>query len=163
MATESGSEGAGPASGLGALERRLLDECQRGLPLVPAPFAALAERLGSSEQQILRTLAALTARGLVSRVGAVFAPRRIGESVLAALAAPHARIEEVAAIVNEHPEVNHNYEREHAYNLWFVVTAPDGSRVQAVLDDIERRSGLEVLRLPLEHAYHIDLGFPLWR
>jgi DNA-binding Lrp family transcriptional regulator len=83
--------------------------------------------------------------------------------VLAALAVPRARIDEVARMVSDHPQVNHNYEREHAYNLWFVVTAPDRERVDAVLDDIERRSGLETLRLPLEQAYHIDLGFPLWR
>jgi hypothetical protein len=59
-------------------------------------------------------------------------------------------------------EVNHNYQREHVWNLWFVVTAPDAARVGQVLAEIEAATGLEVLDLPLERSFYIDLGFPLW-
>ncbi|HNE01785.1 MAG TPA: Lrp/AsnC family transcriptional regulator, partial [Plasticicumulans sp.] len=58
-------------------------------------------------------------------------------------------------------EVNHNYEREHRFNLWFVVTAGSEGRLQAALGAIERATGLPVLRLPLLQEYHIDLGFRL--
>jgi hypothetical protein len=70
-------------------------------------------------------------------------------------------LEEVAELVNGYREVNHNYEREHHFNLWFVVTASDFARVAEVLDEIGERTGLKVLDLPLVEAYHIDLGFPL--
>ena len=156
---------SGPAErvrALSALERRLLDEFQRDFPLVPAPFAEMGARLGVSESEVMEALAKLKARGFVSRVGPVFAPRRLGFSLLAALAVPATRLEAVAALVSAYQEVNHNYEREHDYNLWFVVTGDDEQRVQRVLHDIEQRSGLAALRLPLERAYHIDLGFPLW-
>ena len=156
---------AGPAErtqALSVLERRLLDEFQRDFPLEPAPFVEMGARLDVSEAEVIDALANLEARGFVSRVGPVFAPRRLGHSLLAALAVPAARLEWVAALVNTHPEVNHNYEREHDYNLWFVVTGDDESRVERVLDEIEQRTGLSALRLPLERAYHIDLGFPLW-
>jgi hypothetical protein len=57
--------------------------------------------------------------------------------------------------------VNHNYEREHGFNLWFVLAAPDAERVAEVLDEIATRTGIPVMNLPLEEAFHIDLGFPL--
>jgi hypothetical protein len=79
------------------------------------------------------------------------------------MAVPDERLDEVAELVNACPEVNHNYAREHRLNLWFVVTAASRERVADVLADIAGRSGLEVLDLPLERAYGIDLGFkPSW-
>ena len=86
-------------------------------------------------------------------------PSRTG--VIAAMSVPPERLEEVADLVSARPEVNHNYEREHELNLWFVVAANDRPRVEAVLEDIERLSGLEVLELPLEEAYCLDLGFAI--
>lgn len=157
-----GVDSAANPEALSALERRLLDEFQRDFPLVPAPFAEIGKRLSVSESEVIDALANLEARGFVSRVGPVFAPQRLGFSLLAALAVPAARLEAVAALVSAYPEVNHNYQREHAYNLWFVVTGDDELRVQRVLDEIQQRTGLKALRLPLERAYHIDLGFPLW-
>ncbi len=140
---------------------RLLNDFQRDFPLCPAPFAELAERLGIAERQILSRLEALRREGKISRVGAVFAPRRIGASTLAAMAVPPARLAAVAAAVNRFPEVNHNYEREHRYNLWFVVTAASEGRLQAALGAIEQASGYPLLALPLLEEFHIDLGFSL--
>ncbi|MDD3518196.1 MAG: Lrp/AsnC family transcriptional regulator [Chromatiales bacterium] len=142
-------------------ERRLLNDFQHGLPLDPCPFARIADALGMSESQVIEALQALQASGVVSRVGPVFRPNRVGVSTLAALAVPSERLAEVATLVSACPEVNHNYEREHAYNLWFVVTAPDRERLDEVLDDIADRSGLDVLDLPMLEDYFIDLGFRL--
>lgn len=144
------------------LERRLLDEFQRDFPLQSRPYAEMAVRLGVSEREVIETLSLLESRGLVSRVGPVFAPHRCGTSTLAAIAVPAERLDEVAALVSSYREVNHNYEREHPYNLWFVATAADATALARVIADIRERSGLDVMTLPLEHAYHIDLGFRLW-
>ena len=144
-----------------ALEFRLLNEFQRDFPLCPAPFAELAARLGVGERTVLSGLEKLRREGKISRVGAVFAPKRIGASTLAAMAVAPERLETVAATVNRFPEVNHNYEREHRYNLWFVVTAASEGRLQATLKAIEEAAGLPLLALPLLEEFHIDLGFPL--
>ena len=144
-----------------ALELRLLNEFQRDFPLCPAPFAELAARLGVAEQVVIRQLENLRRTGKISRVGAVFAPKRIGASTLAAMAVPPDRLVSVAAAVNRFPEVNHNYEREHAYNLWFVVTAGSEARLQATLCAIESAAGYSLLVLPLLEEFHIDLGFSL--
>ena len=143
------------------LEKSLLNDFQRQLPLSEAPYAEMAARLGVTEDQVLQTLAALQKAGSVSRVGAVFDTGRIGASSLVAIAVPGERLEEVAGIINGYPETNHNYEREHHFNLWFVLTAASQERLQQVLDEIESRTGLKTLYLPMVEAYHIDLGFHL--
>lgn len=152
---------AADLSTLDAVDRRLLDGFQRGLPLVTRPFAALANALGLDEAEVIARLRRLEAEGAVARVGAVLPPNRLGASTLAALAVPAERFEAVAALVSAYGEVNHNYEREHRFNLWFVVTAETAEQVAAVLADIEARTGLPVLELPLVEPFHIDLGFPL--
>lgn len=148
-------------SELTRIERRLLNDFQHDFPLSPTPYADIARELGVSEAEVLATLTSLQQQGAVSRVGAVLRPNTVGVSTLAAMAVPNAELETVAALVSAFPEVNHNYEREHSLNLWFVVTAPDSARLQQVLDDIASRSGYEVLPFPLLEDYHIDLGFDL--
>ncbi len=152
---------AAPAVTLTDLDRALIDGWQRGFPLSPAPYAAIAAALGTDVETVLQRLAWLQSAGVLSRVGPVIRPRRVGASTLGALAVPRPRLQEVAALVSAHPGVNHNYEREHHYNLWFVVTAADGDAVTRVLADIEARTGLPPLDLPLLTDYHIDLGFPI--
>lgn len=143
------------------LEFSLLNDWQRDLPLVPAPFAAIASKLGVDEESVLSALKRLHGKGAVSRVGAVFAPWRIGVSTLAAMAVPAERLEEVAALVSARREVNHNYEREHRYNLWFVATARDEALLAGALDEVAAAAGLAVMSLPLAEQFHIDLGFDL--
>jgi len=147
---------------LTALEKCLLNEYQRGFPLCASPFALIAEQQGVTEVEVIGTLESLQQRGLISRVGPVFAPRRAGASTLAALSVPDGELQYVADLVSRFEEVNHNYEREHAFNLWFVVTAADPAQVQQVLEAIEEETGLPVLDLPMERSYYVDLGFPLW-
>jgi len=143
------------------LELHLLNDYQHDFPLIAAPFAAMARQLGMSENEVLEVLADLKSQGMVSRVGAVFRPRSIGASTLAAMAVPDEELEIVAQMVSAYPEVNHNYQREHHFNLWFVVAAPDEVALHRVLHEIEARSGCGVLFLPLVEDYHIDLGFDM--
>jgi DNA-binding Lrp family transcriptional regulator len=143
------------------LDSRLLDEFQRDLPLVPRPFAAMAESLGTTEGDVLARLRGLRDKGCIARVGATCRPNTAGASTLAALSIPTPRIEEVAAIVGAEPGVNHSYLREDDWNLWFVATAPSDADLAASLARIEAASGLAVLSLPLERPFNIDLGFRL--
>jgi DNA-binding Lrp family transcriptional regulator len=143
------------------LDRRLLNDFQQDFPLSPTPYADMARDLGVTEAEVLARLEALKSAGAVSRVGAVVRPNTVGVSTLAAMAVPPEQLESVAALVNGYTEVNHNYEREHWLNLWFVATAPDLVRLTAVLDEIAARTGYEVLSFPLVEDYHIDLGFEM--
>ena len=143
------------------LEQHLLNDFQHGLSLSPTPYADLAEQLGVDETTVLENLHRLQAEGVISRVGPVFRPNRLGVSTLAAMAIPGDELEKVAEIVSGFAEVNHNYEREHEFNLWFVVIAVDRDALQAVLTEIEARTGYSVMDLPMLEDYFIDLGFKL--
>jgi len=143
------------------LEFRLLNEFQRDFPLVSEPYALIARKLDVSRDTVLAAFAKLRAFGAIGRIGAVFRPNAIGASTLAAMAVPPDRLNTVARYVSEFREVNHNYEREHRLNLWFVVTAPGQDRLEQVVGSIERTTGLAVLSFPLLEEFHIDLGFDL--
>jgi DNA-binding Lrp family transcriptional regulator len=146
------------------LEQRLLNEFQHGLPLTPEPYADIARQLGVYETTVVETLRRLQTEGVVSRVGAVFRPNRIGASTLAAMSIPDEELERVAEIVSSFAEVNHNYEREHQFNLWFVVVADNEEQLRDVLGEIEDCCGYPLLDLPLLNEYFIDLGFDLkWK
>jgi len=146
---------------LDAIDRRLLNDFQRDFPLSSRPYDDMAAALGIDVDAVLSRLERLRKAGMISRVGAVVTPQRAGWSTLAAMAVPDSRLDAVADMVSAYPEVNHNYEREHRLNLWFVVTGPDEAAVARVLRDIKARTGLPVFDLPMLDAYKLDLGFDL--
>ena len=127
---------------LGALERALIDGWQRDFPLRARPYEAIARELGVREGDVLAALARMSGSGLLSRVGAAIRPNTAGASLLAAMQVPAAQVEAVADIINREPGVNHNYEREHRINLWFVVTGRDRPALADVAAH-SRRIGLQ--------------------
>ncbi|QIL79830.1 Lrp/AsnC family transcriptional regulator [Diaphorobacter sp. HDW4A] len=139
----------------------LLNQWQRDFPLVDEPFATIGETLGLRGRQVLDRYQRLQNLGAFSRIGGVFAPGAGGASLLAAMAVPPQMLERVAAIVSAQPGVNHNYEREHEINLWFVVTGRDAWEVEQQLQHIEAACGLRTLRLPMLRAFRIDTAFDL--
>ena len=143
------------------LSRQLIDRFQHGMPLCPQPYREMARTLGCTEAEVLACLQHLELAGTLSRIGPVFEHSRAGASTLAALAVPAERLQQVAERISQYPEVNHNYAREHHYNLWFVLTGPDRPHLMRILDELEQDTGLTPLDLPMLTAYRIDLGFAL--
>ncbi|MGI9353200.1 MAG: siroheme decarboxylase subunit beta [Rhizobiaceae bacterium] len=141
----------------------LANKWQRSFPLHPRPFAQIGLGNSLSETEVIEYMQVLTDQNILSRIGVAIRPNTAGASTLAAMSVPKTQLDEIAALVSEFSTVNHNYEREHEINLWFVVTASSRDEVNFTLKSIARQSGLEVLNLPLKRAYHIDLGFPLDR
>lgn len=146
---------------LNTLHKRLLNDYQHDFPLSPRPFAKIAQQLNTTEDEVLEALQALTDESVISRLGAVFRPHQVGTSTLAAMAIPQPLLQKVADYISALPEVNHNYEREHRFNLWFVLTASDEEHLTDVLAEIEAHTGFKVMSLPMLEDYHIDLGFKL--
>ena len=138
------------ATALSLQDRRLLNEFQHHFPMTPRPYQELAERLGSSESEVIQQIKRLKKEGLISRVGAVIQPHTVGYSTLAAMAVPKAAIDATVEIINRVPQVNHNYERENEMNLWFVVTAEDESHLEEILQKLSEDSGYPVHSYPME-------------
>jgi DNA-binding Lrp family transcriptional regulator len=149
-------------AGLDDVDATLVDEFQSGFPVEERPFRAVGEALGVGETEALERVRALREKGVFRRFGAVLNPPVIGSSTLAAVSAPDDRFDEVAEVINGYEQVNHNYRRSHEWNMWFVVTAASRETRDRILDEIEERTGLEVLNLPMVTDYYIDLEFPVF-
>ena len=143
------------------LRLTLLNPWQRGFPLEREPFAHIASIQGLTTDEVLAGYARLQSDGALSRIGGVFAGNAGGAALLAAMAVPPERLDAVAAVVSSHPGVNHNYQREHHFNLWFVMTGQDDAAVRAAMRSLEEATGLPALQLRMLRAYRIDLGFDL--
>lgn len=143
------------------VEKQLLNDYQHDFPLSVTPFKDIAEQLDTDEETVLNYLKTLKSEGIVSRVGAVFRPNRVGVSTLAAISVPEDELQSVADIISSFREVNHNYEREHEFNLWFVLNASTQEDLQNAIFRIEKKSGYSVMQLPMLKDFYIDLGFKL--
>ena len=142
------------------LSRRLIDEWQGGFPLRERPFAVVAERLDASEGAVLETLRELLANGTLTRFGPLYQIERLGGAFsLAAVQAPEAEFERIAAIVNGFPEVAHNYRRNHAFNMWFVLATETPAGMNDTVERIAAATGLPVFNFPKEREYFIEARF----
>ncbi|MBF0214099.1 MAG: Lrp/AsnC family transcriptional regulator [Magnetococcales bacterium] len=139
---------------------RIINGLQSGFPLVLRPFVQAGARLGMREEALIQGIDALLGDGVLTRFGPFYNAERMGGGVtLAAIRVPADDYEAVAALVNAQPEVAHNYAREHALNMWFVVATERKDQVSGVLARIAALTGLEVFDLPKIEEYR--LGFQL--
>jgi len=140
------------------LERAVVNRLQGGFPLSERPFADAARELGVDEATLITKLKAMLAAGTLTRFGPMYDAERLGGAfTLCAMSVPAPDFERVAALVNAHPEVAHNYERAHRYNMWFVVAAAARAQIAPLIAAIEAETGYPVLDLPREQEYFIEL------
>ena len=141
-----------------AVDRAIVNDLQAGIAVSERPYAEAAARLGLPESELLARIQALLDRRVLSRFGPMYHAERLGGALtLAAMKVPAADFERVTAIVNGFPEVAHNYEREHALNMWFVLAVDDPARIDAVIAEIERATGYTVYNLPKREEFFVGL------
>jgi siroheme decarboxylase len=140
------------------LERAIVNRLQGGFPLSGRPFADAARELGTDEATLISKLRAMLEAGTLTRFGPMYDAERLGGAfTLCAMSVPPADFERVATLVNAHPEVAHNYERAHRYNMWFVIAAAARAQISPLIAAIEAETGYPVLDLPREQEYFIEL------
>ena len=145
-------------SQLDSLDRRIVNGLQGGFPICERPYAEAAEALGIEEVELIARLGRLVETGALSRFAPLFNAERLGGAVcLCGMAVPAARFDAVAEQVNAHPEVAHNYARDHALNMWFVLASEHPARIEEIAAAIEAETGLTVYRLPKLDEYFIGL------
>ncbi|VVB72091.1 putative HTH-type transcriptional regulator [uncultured archaeon] len=141
----------------------LLSMVQDGFPIVSRPYLELGHALGVSEDEVLERLGRLQAEGLIRRIGPILDLGKLGRSgMLAALRVSLAEADRAAQVVNEYPEVSHNYLRpnESGYNMWFTVSASE-ERISEILQEIRTRTGLKMLMLPTIRIFKIGVKFDI--
>ena len=141
-----------------AHDQELINALHGGVPIEERPYASIGRQLGLTEEEVIGRLQRLLADRVLTRFGPLYDAANLGGAfTLAAMAVPEDRFDAVADIVNAFPEVAHNYAREHALNMWFVIGVERPERIGEVLDEIKERTGLEVLNMPKEEEYFLQL------
>ena len=146
--------------------RHLLVVLQRDLPLTARPYAAIAEEIGLSEDEVLTRIRRLRdgrQGSLIREIGPIFDTRALGyRSTLVAMEVPEDRVDGAAAAVNGHPGVSHNYRREHHWNLWFTLAVPPTEDIGAAVKALEGAAGgFPHLSLPALRTFKIGVRLGL--
>ncbi len=145
------------------LDRRILDALQHDFPLSERPFDILAQRLGVDPDLLWRRVEAMRKSGVIRRLGASLDSRKLGfRSTLAAVRVRPDFVDRAAQAIGRHPEVTHSYLRDHEFNIWFTIIAPDDEKVDVILREIREDLSLEpsdVLNLPMKRLFKLDARF----
>jgi siroheme decarboxylase len=151
-----------PAGALDALDRRIINTLQDGFPVCERPYAQVAAQLGTDEQTLIGRLGRLLDERFLTRFGPMYQAERLGGAFsLVAMRVPLEDFERVAGIVNGFTEVAHNYEREHEFNMWFVLATETPQAIAEVLKRIEQASGYPCYNMPKLDEYYVRLRLPV--
>lgn len=143
---------------VGERDKALLSFLQNDFPLSKRPYLDIANLLGWNEDEVIYRIRNLIETGILRKVGAVIAPKKMGyASLLAAADISPDDLEEQANIISGYPGVTHNYLREGSPNLWFTMTEADQDTLDNNLDEIERRIGSKVIRMPVTKMFKIGV------
>ena len=144
------------------LDRQIIEVVQNEFPIEPRPFQALAERLGTTEQEVLARIAKLQEQRVIREIGPVFELKRLGYiSTLCAAKVAAEAAENVAGFLNEFAEVTHNYLRAHEYNIWFTLIASSQERIEEILERVRGHEGVaDAVSLPAERTFKIAVNLP---
>ena len=144
------------------LDKRILNRLQEDIPFVERPWKAIARELNITEAFLLKKIVFLKKEGIIRRINAVFAPRKIGfVSTLIAIKAAPSDIEKVAKKINSYPEVTHNYQRDAEYNLWFTLIAKDTKRIAQIKASLKKDKNIQrLLDFPAVKLFKINVKLP---
>jgi DNA-binding Lrp family transcriptional regulator len=143
---------------LDGVDRAIINRLQNGFPLSERPYLEAAQALGIGEEELIERLSRLLAENVLTRFGPLYQIERAGGAfILAAMRVSPADVERVVEVVNAQPEVAHNYQRDHDFNLWFVLGASSLGQIDHVISEIEERTGYPVYAMPKLKEYFLDL------
>ncbi len=143
-----------------AIDRAIINNLQGGFPICHHPYQVVAEQLGIEEPELIQRLKQMLEQNILSRFGPMYHAERLGGGLsLCAMSIPDADFERVTEQVNAFPEVAHNYARDHALSMWFVLATETPERVAIVLEEIEQTTGYRVYDMPKQHEFFVGLKF----
>ncbi len=144
------------------LDRKIINLLQTGFPLSEKPYLDVARQLGIEEQELIDRLTNLLDENTLSRFGPMYDAQKLGGAFsLVAVRVPENDYDNVTDIINSYPEVAHNYQRDHDFNMWYVLATDSPSKIDEVNSDIENKTGLKVFNMPKLDEYYIGLKLPV--
>ena len=125
-----------------ALDHAIVCATQRGLPLVPQPYHAIADAVGSDAATVMVRVAAMLADGRIRRIGVVPNHYALGwrANGMSVWDVDDARVDELGERVGRLEAVSHCYRRPRRprwpYNLFAMVHGRDRVEVAAKVEQI---------------------------
>lgn len=145
-----------------ALDKQIINTLQGGFPVCDKPFAEVAGQLAVSEAELIARIQRLLDNKTLSRFGPMYDIQKLGGAFsLCAMQVPAERFAQVTEIVNGFEEVAHNYQRDHAFNMWFVLATETPAQIQIICDTISRQTGLRVYNMPKIREFFVGLHFTI--
>lgn len=101
-------------------DRALIKACQAGLPLVPEPYAQIADQLDMAQVDVMNRLEALLGQGVIRRVGIAPNHYKLGMAAngMTVWDIDDAEAEELGALVGAMQDVTHCYLRPRKRPVW---------------------------------------------
>ncbi|MDX2349247.1 MAG: hypothetical protein QNK32_02540 [Porticoccus sp.] len=141
-------------------EKQLINGYQGNFPLTAEPFQTIADALNTTSEKVQKTISDLLDKGVLTRFGPLYNIEKIdGAFSLCALKVPAQRFDEVTELVNSYVEVAHNYQRDHEWNMWFVLAAESEQALETLFNDITKITGCPGLNLPKQTEFFVGLKF----
>ena len=138
-------------------ERKLIGVLQHGLSLVSRPYAAIAEQIGSTENEVIHYISLMQNRGDIKRFGVVVRHRPLGYKANAMVVwdIPDERVDELGQCFGQFEFVTLSYRRprhlpDWPYNLFCMIHGKDR-------DDVLRNLALMAERCNVSHLRHEPL------
>ena len=146
-----------------SIDRKIMNQVQSAFPLVAEPFREIARQVGTTEQDVIDRLVVLQSKNVVRQIGAIFDTRKLSyQSMLVAMRFPEDRLDKAARLLNRHPGISHNYERDGYFNLWFTIAVPPDRSLEDEVEKLGLLTGAESTRLlPTIRFFKIGVNFDM--
>lgn len=143
-------------------DRQILDVIQSSFPLAPRPYDEIGKELGMGGEEVFARVGKMREAGVIRRLGANFQSGKIGfKSTLCAAKVPEEAKADFIERVNSLPNVTHNYERDHQYNIWFTLICESREKEAEILAALREETGIEIMSLPASRFYKIKVDFQM--
>ncbi|OHD96686.1 MAG: AsnC family transcriptional regulator [Sulfurimonas sp. RIFCSPHIGHO2_12_FULL_36_9] len=143
------------------MKDEILSRIQKKFPLVARPFKVIADELDMSEDEVLSILQEQKKSNIIRQTSAIFDTKRLGYvSSLVAFKIPSDKISDAVKIINSHPGISHNYERNHDFNIWFTVAVSPTSvlGLEKTVEILAKATGAEdYIMLPTLKLFKINV------
>lgn len=135
------------------IDKRIIRELQGDISLEKRPFAAIAGRIGISEEEVLKRTGSYLDKGYMRKFGAILLHREAGFKAngMGVWDVPAGDVQRAGEIMASFPEVSHCYERpsfeDWPYNLFTMIHSENEDGCHEIAERISRATGIKRYKL----------------
>jgi len=142
------------------IDKQIINSLQGNFPIEDHPYQIIAQQLDISEDELLSRLEQLLSSKTLTRFGPMYDIQKLGGCFsLCAIRVPTQMFEQTTEIVNSFSQVAHNYERDHEFNMWYVLATESLAEIDTINQAIEQKTGLKVYNMPKIQEFFVGLHF----